>query len=76
MVNDDDIKQLAILAAKFMLSAKSKGHSLATIEVDPVKLFSLSGEHKADAGRIMIAIAGGSSIDTLKTAIQIAEKPH
>lgn len=76
MISDNDIKQLALLGTKFMLDAKERGHSMATVESDPVKLFGLPGGHKERAGRMVIAIAGGPSIDTLNTAIKMVQNPH
>lgn len=77
MVTDDDLKKLAILSAKFLLDANKHGHSMATVEIDPVKLFDIPRNQDDGAGRTLIAIAGGPSNATLRTAIQmVVQRSH
>lgn len=42
----------------------------------PINCLGLPGSHGDGAGRVVIVIAGGPSIATLKNAIQIVENPH
>lgn len=71
---EEDVKQLTLLAAKLIVNANVHKHSMAQIELDPQKLFTLPG--KPGAGKLFIAVAGGASISVLKTAIEIANNPR
>ena len=76
MITDDDLRQLAILSAKFVLEANENGHSMVSVELDPKKLFGIPGRPSDGAGKMLIAIAAGPSIDTLASAMLLAQNPH
>jgi hypothetical protein len=63
-----DIEELTLVAAKAMVDAAAIGKSLVEIELDPRKRYQLGGVE--GAGKMLVVIAGGGSVGTLKAAIK------
>lgn len=76
IVTQDELKTLTMLAMKLMLEAAARGGSMAEIEIDPRKVMGVSTRHADDAGNILIAVAGGPSIQKLRTALSLADNPQ
>jgi hypothetical protein len=72
-LTDEELQKIFLIyCAKLMLSAKQHGHSMAILEIDPKKVFGLpTTVNNADAGLLMISVAGGPSIEKLKQAVSI-----
>lgn len=64
--SENDAKIFAILAAKVLMGANEAGNSMAEISLDPKQMFNLPGIHEIDAGKLMVVVAGGPSIQVLK----------
>jgi hypothetical protein len=65
-----DLEELTLIAAKAMIDAGKLGKSLVEIDLDPMKRYQLKGA--PGAGKLLVVITGGESIDKLKTAINQA----
>jgi hypothetical protein len=75
-VTQDELKMLTTLAMKLMLEAAARGGSMAEIEIDPRKVMGFSTHHADGAGNIFMAIAGGPSIQKLKSALALVDNPQ
>lgn len=69
---ENDLKQLAFLAAKLLMSGNN---TMAEVSIDPQKMFNLPGRNES-AGKLMVVVAGGESIQTLKSAMALAKTPQ
>lgn len=75
MVTNEDLKRLAFAVAPFLVAASKNGNSMATVALDPVSLLGLPASSPG-AGRVMIAIAAGSSKEVLTQAIAHVQNPQ
>jgi len=71
-MDQDELQTLTMLTMKLMLEASQHGRSMAEIEIDPAKVMGVSSKHTEGSGKIFVAVAGGPSIQKLKTALAIA----
>ncbi|MEX3689310.1 hypothetical protein AB3X91_39790 [Paraburkholderia sp. BR14263] len=71
----DELKALAIALAPFMAAAAQRRHSMVHLELDPAQLLGLPNA-RAGAGRMLVAVAGGPSIEVLAKAIELAQSPQ
>ena len=73
-MTDDDLRQLALALIPFLAEAHQHGHSMVTMELDPVKLFGVS--YKGKDPRMVVALALGPSAPVLRQAIEMARNPQ
>lgn len=74
-ITNEDLKRLALAIAPFIVDASKSKHSLASVELDPAKMFGLPSKREG-AGNCVVAIGAGPSIELLKRAIELVKNPH
>jgi hypothetical protein len=74
MTMNEDLQRLVSVLAPFLEEARQQGHSMATMDIDLVKLFGLPYHGKEL--RMVIALAIGPSAPVLSQAIEMAQNPH
>lgn len=72
-MTQEELKTLTMVAMKLMLEAAERGGSMAEIEIDPRKVMGFPTQHADGAGKILIAVAGGPSIQKLQTALALVD---
>lgn len=72
MTTDDDLKNLVLALAPFMVEAVLHKHSMVQIDLEPTKVLGIAAQHPEGAGRIFIAAAAGPSRPLLKDAVTAA----
>jgi hypothetical protein len=70
-----ELQALALAIAPFLVEAGQRGNSMVEITVDPAALLGLPTKRDG-AGRVLIAVAAGSSINILARAIELAKNPQ
>lgn len=72
MINNSSLNELQVLAVKLLMAEKN---TMCEVYFDPVKQLGIQGMAPG-AGKMMVVIASGASIDELKTAIKLAKNPQ